>query len=659
VSRSLWAWTKSCAVGGTRRAVARISPSQVEAHLDCSVRNVSSLTPLIWAVAASMVLLTATPVALGKVGTPNTGASAGTATPDGPTLYAAVAHKSRSHVRPSAGGRSAGDKRTGTKALAFGSGYRTPHGSQAVKALQRRLAALGYQPGPVDGRYGPRTEAAVVRFQATHRLAVDGIAGARTLGALAVAQPVLYPGEGNGPHGSAKIRSLQRHLAAAGFSPGRIDGRYGALTSRAVARFQRAKHLRVDGIAGPQTLGRLLRPLRSGQVARPRQSSAARRPRSAPAQPAHSAPAQPTGRPRAANPGLTPTRRPRTSSAGAFPVVWVIVIVLAGLLLAFLARQRWHRRPDRTEVAENTPVPGPLPEGAGAVAVPPTEDPDRHQQEGGAAFRLGLLLAHEGDRVGAEDAFRRADERGHAEAAFELAFLLAEEGDEAGAREAVRRADERGHPSAAFNLGVLLAAEGDRAGAKDAFRRAAERDHPDAALHLGALLVEDGDRAGAEAAFRAADQRGDAGAACNLGVLLEQRGDLVGAMEAYRRADRRGHGVGACNLGSLLEQQGDIAAAKAAYQRADQRGDSTGAYQLGMLLERDGDRAGAKDAYRRADQRGHPEGSCLLGMLLQDEGDHEGAAVAFRRAGERGSPEVVKVARAALLELDPDQDGEP
>jgi len=653
VSRSLWAWTKSRAVGATRHVVARISPSQVEPHLglECSVRSISSLTPLIWAVAASMVMLTVTPVALGKVGTPNTGSSAAEATPGGPALYAALAHKSRSPVRSSAEGRTAGGERTATQALALGSGYRTPHGSRAVKALQRRLATLGYQPGPVDGRYGPRTEAAVVRFQATHRLTVDGVAGVRTHAALATAEPVLYPGEGNGPHGSGQVRSLQRHLAVAGFSPGPVDGRYGALTARAVKRFQAARHLRVDGIAGPQTLGHLRRPLRHRQHAvRPRRSAA---PRST-----HPAPAQPASPPGQANPAPASTPRPRGSSAGAFPVVWMIVIVLAGLLVAFLARQRWHRRGDRTEVPENTPVPVSPPDGAGGLAVAPAEDADTHQQEGGPAFRLGLLLAHEGDRVGAEDAFRRADGRGHAAAAFELGFLLAEEGDDAGAKEAMRRADQRGHPGAAFNLGVLLVAEGDHAGARDAFRRAAERGHPDAAFDLGALLLQDGDRAGAEEAFRQADQHGNGGAACNLGVLLEQRGDLVGAMEAYRRADERGHGVGACNLGSLLEQHGDLAAAKAAYQRADQRGDSTGAYHLGMLLDREGDRAAAKDAYRRADQRGHPEGACQLGLLLQGEGDHEGAAGAFRRAGERGSEEVVKVARAALLELDPDEEGE-
>ena len=53
-----------------------------------------------------------------------------------------------------------------------------------MKALQRRLNNLGYSPGPVDGRYGPLTEDAVIGFQATHDLRVDGIAGPMTLAAL-------------------------------------------------------------------------------------------------------------------------------------------------------------------------------------------------------------------------------------------------------------------------------------------------------------------------------------------------------------------------------------------------------------------------------------------------------------------------------------------
>ena len=65
-----------------------------------------------------------------------------------------------------------------------GSGY-GGNGSTRVQALQRRLRRAGFSPGPVDGRYGPLTEAAVARFQAAHGLAVSGIAGPVTLARLA------------------------------------------------------------------------------------------------------------------------------------------------------------------------------------------------------------------------------------------------------------------------------------------------------------------------------------------------------------------------------------------------------------------------------------------------------------------------------------------
>jgi peptidoglycan hydrolase-like protein with peptidoglycan-binding domain len=61
-----------------------------------------------------------------------------------------------------------------------------------VAQLQFLLAWQGFPSGPLDGRYGPRTRAAVLRFQRWARLTPDGIAGPATLAALR-ARPSACP----------------------------------------------------------------------------------------------------------------------------------------------------------------------------------------------------------------------------------------------------------------------------------------------------------------------------------------------------------------------------------------------------------------------------------------------------------------------------------
>lgn len=48
-------------------------------------------------------------------------------------------------------------------------------------------------------------------------------------------------------------RNIQRALKSAGYYKGRIDGKIGKYTKRAIRNFQRAKRLRVDGIVGKRT----------------------------------------------------------------------------------------------------------------------------------------------------------------------------------------------------------------------------------------------------------------------------------------------------------------------------------------------------------------------------------------------------------------------
>jgi peptidoglycan hydrolase-like protein with peptidoglycan-binding domain len=68
--------------------------------------------------------------------------------------------------------------------LSVGVGYGHQGGSQDVREVQLRLRTVGYEPGPIDGLFGQLTEAAVRSFQQAHGLAADGVVGPRTDAAL-------------------------------------------------------------------------------------------------------------------------------------------------------------------------------------------------------------------------------------------------------------------------------------------------------------------------------------------------------------------------------------------------------------------------------------------------------------------------------------------
>jgi len=53
-----------------------------------------------------------------------------------------------------------------------------------VRQLQQTLIAAGYDPGSVDGSFGPTTEAAVTAFQQDNGLTADGVVGPDTASAL-------------------------------------------------------------------------------------------------------------------------------------------------------------------------------------------------------------------------------------------------------------------------------------------------------------------------------------------------------------------------------------------------------------------------------------------------------------------------------------------
>ena len=131
-----------------------------------------------------------------------------------------------------------------------------------IAGLQIALRQQGLYRGAIDGVQGPQTRRAIRVFQRRHGLAADGLAGPRTRGALGPLGRPLF--------GTRTIRRglrgydvgvLQFLLRRQGLRPGRLDGRFGARTERAVRRFQRRSGLTPDGVVGVRT-ARGLCPLR-------------------------------------------------------------------------------------------------------------------------------------------------------------------------------------------------------------------------------------------------------------------------------------------------------------------------------------------------------------------------------------------------------------
>lgn len=167
---------------------------------------------------------------------------------------------------------------------------RGDYGSDAVRALQRRLKDLGYYGGVIDGDFGITTELAVRSFQTVNGLTVDGVAGESTLSLLnsnrakrATSGPVTPGGQVTpvptytpivnyqnvtpNPNGTyvilrpgdmgVLVTNLQTALKAQGYYTGTVDGKYGLGTYEAVMRFQADHGLSQDGKAGPATQQRL------------------------------------------------------------------------------------------------------------------------------------------------------------------------------------------------------------------------------------------------------------------------------------------------------------------------------------------------------------------------------------------------------------------
>lgn len=137
-----------------------------------------------------------------------------------------------------------------------------------VKYVMQRLYDLGYYSKTVDETFGAGMLKAVKAFQKKNSLTVDGVVGPKTVEALfsdsaldaddAVPVPdddtvrTLQKGDSGDD-----VKTVQIRLTILGYYTGKLDGKFGSGTLKAVRMFQARNALTVDGKVGPRTLEKL------------------------------------------------------------------------------------------------------------------------------------------------------------------------------------------------------------------------------------------------------------------------------------------------------------------------------------------------------------------------------------------------------------------
>jgi len=140
--------------------------------------------------------------------------------------------------------------------------------TEFIKQVQEKLHQHGFDAGPINGDFGPKTQAALAQFQLSAVLPASGSLDERTLSELGIERaPQRSEGaassSADNPYwrtlvdDAATIETGQRALRAAGYDAGPADGTLNARTVAAVKQAQKDRELEPTGELDRRTLAAL------------------------------------------------------------------------------------------------------------------------------------------------------------------------------------------------------------------------------------------------------------------------------------------------------------------------------------------------------------------------------------------------------------------
>jgi peptidoglycan hydrolase-like protein with peptidoglycan-binding domain len=142
---------------------------------------------------------------------------------------------------------------------------------ETVRAVQRELHTRGYGPLTVDGVPGLLTRAAVMAFEHDAKAPLTGEATEALLKRLLLGPTgdrAVEPGAGKVRSAQAEIvvRTVQQSLAALGYQSGKVDGRVGDETERAIREFEMDHGLEPSGRISAPLFARLAKAVATPKV---------------------------------------------------------------------------------------------------------------------------------------------------------------------------------------------------------------------------------------------------------------------------------------------------------------------------------------------------------------------------------------------------------